>query len=135
MKQLNRTQSAIFLLGGALMVIGAGSFSMMWHQPIFCWVFLVGALLFAAMQTMQSYEGGDITLRRLKRVQGLAGLMFVLAGMLMADNAYGFFRPLFANMVDYCNYVFNKWVALLLIAVVLEVYSVHRIDRELSKKS
>lgn len=117
------------------MVIGAGSFSMMWHQPIFCWVFLVGALLFAAMQTTQAYEGGDITLRRLKRVQGLAGLMFVLAGMLMADNAYGFFRPLFANMVDYCNYVFNKWVALLLIAVVLEVYSVHRIDRELSKKS
>lgn len=135
MKQLNRTQSAIFLLGGALMVIGAGSFSMMWHQPIFCWVFLVGALLFAAMQTTQAYEGGDITLRRLKRVQGLAGLMFVLAGMLMADNAYGFFRPLFANMVDYCNYVFNKWVALLLIAVVLEVYSVHRIDRKLSKKS
>ncbi len=135
MKQLNRTQSAIFLLGGALMVIGAGSFSMMWHQPIFCWVFLVGALLFAAMQTTQAYEGGDITLRRLKRVQGLAGLMFVLAGMLMADNAYGFFRPLFANMVDYCNYVFNKWVALLLIAVVLEVYSVHRIDCELSKKS
>ena len=61
------------------MVIGAGSFSMMWHQPIFCWVFLVGALLFAAMQTTQAYEGGDITLRRLKRVQGLAGLMFVLS--------------------------------------------------------
>jgi len=42
---------------------------------------------------------------------------------------------MFSNMTDYINYVFNKWVILLLIAAILEVYTVHRLDRELSKKN
>ncbi len=117
------------------MVIGAGCFAMMWQQQLTCWVFLLGALMFTTMQQSQTYEGTDLTIRRLKRIQGFANLMFILAGLLMADNAYGFFRPLFSNAVDYVNYIFNKWVILLLAAAILEVYTVHRIDHELSKKN
>lgn len=135
MKQLSRIQSVIFLAGGALMVIGAGCFVFLWRQQVACWVFLVGALLFAVMQMMQSYEGRDLTLGRLKRIQGLAGILFVIAGILMADHVFGFFRPLFSNMMDYITYVANKWVVVLLIAAILEVYTVHRIDHELSKKN
>lgn len=76
-----------------------------------------------------------MTIRRLKRIQGLADLLFVIAGILMCDNVHGFLRPMFSNMTDYINYVFNKWVILLLIAAILEVYTVHRLDRELSKKN
>lgn len=117
------------------MVVGAGGFALMWQQQVVCWVFLAGAVLFATMQMAQSYEGRDLTVSRLKRIQGLADLLFVLAGILMADHAYGFFRPLFSNPYSYIDYVANKWVVLLLIAAVLEVYTVHRIDYELSKKN
>ncbi len=122
-------------MGGALMVVGAGCFALMWQQQTVCWVFLAGALAFTTMQLMQTYEGRDMTIRRLKRIQGLADLLFVIAGILMCDNVHGFLRPMFSNMTDYINYVFNKWVILLLIAAILEVYTVHRLDRELSKKN
>lgn len=117
------------------MVVGAGSFALMWQQQVACWVFLAGAVMFALMQILQAYEGNDITIKRLKRIQSLADILFVLSGILMADNVYGFFRPLFASITDYMNLVFNKWVILLLIAAVIEVYTVHRIDHELSKKN
>ncbi|MGI6231995.1 MAG: hypothetical protein ACOYJF_03975 [Prevotella sp.] len=135
MKQLNKWQSIAFLLGGALMVIGAGSYVLMFHQSTMCWIFLVGALLFSVMQLMQTYEGNDLTLRRLKRLQSLAGLLFVLSGILMTDSSYGFFRTLFHNPIDYINYIYNKWVLLLLIAAIIEVYTTHRIDHVLSKKN
>ena len=42
MRQLNRVQTVIFLLGGMLMVAGAGCYVMMWQQRVVCWIFLVG---------------------------------------------------------------------------------------------
>ena len=53
----------------------------------------------------------------------------------MADSAYGFFRPMFDNITDYIEIVYNKWVVLLLVAALLEVYTTHRINNELSKKN
>ena len=50
MKQLNKIQSIIFLVGGLLMVVGACCFAIMWQQDIVSWVYLVGALLFAVIQ-------------------------------------------------------------------------------------
>lgn len=117
------------------MVIGAGLFSFLIVQHVACWIFLAGALLFALIQGMQTYEGTDLTLRRLKRIQQMADLLFVLAGLLMADTAFGFFRPLFSNVSTYGELIYNKWVVLLLIAAILEVYTVHRMDHELSKKN
>ena len=51
----------------------------------------------------------------------------------MVDTVYKFLLPLFrsAGSADYYNYVYNKWVILLLIAGVLEVYSTHRISSEM----
>ena len=135
MKQLNKTQTAIFMLGGLLMVAGAGCYVMMWQCGIVCWVFLVGAVMFGIMQTMQIYTGTDTTLRRLKNIQGLASILFVVAGVLMADSHYGFFRPMFHTVTDYIEILYNKWVVLLLVAAVIEVYTTHRIDHELSKKN
>lgn len=116
------------------MVVGAGCYVLMWHQLVVSWVFLTGTLLFGVMQMLQTYEGDDLTLRRLKKIQSLGDLLFILSGILMVDSAWGFFRNLFTSYLDYLNYVYNKWVVLLLIAVVLEVYTTHRIDHEVSKK-
>ena len=38
-----------------------------------------------------------------------------------------------AGYYTYIEYVYNKWVVLLLIAAILEVYTTHRLDSELKK--
>lgn len=134
MRQLTKAQAALFLLGGVMMVVGVGCFVFMWQQPVVCWIFLVGALLFSLMQATQIYEGKNFVIRRLKRMMGLANLAFVLSGILMVDNVYHFFQPLFPDPYSYVQYVYNKWVVLLLIAAILEVYTTHRISSELKKE-
>ncbi len=134
MKQLSRTQNIIFLVGGVLMVVGAGCFAFMWQQEVMCWIYLAGAVMFATMQMMQTYEGNNITVRRLKKIMTTADIFFVLSGILMVDNAYRFMQQVFTNYVTYFQYVFNKWVLLLLVAAVLEIYTMHRISAELSKE-
>lgn len=134
MKQLSRTQNIIFLVGGVLMVVGAGCFAFMWQQEVMCWIYLAGAVMFATMQMMQTYEGNNITVRRLKKIMTTADIFFVLSGILMVDNAYRFMQQVFTNYVAYFQYVFNKWVLLLLVTAVLEIYTMHRISAELSKE-
>ena len=116
------------------MVVGAGSFAFMWQQEVMCWIYLAGAVMFATMQMMQTYEGNNITVRRLKKIMTTADIFFVLSGILMVDNAYRFMQQVFTNYVAYFQYVFNKWVLLLLVAAVLEIYTMHRISAELSKE-
>ena len=134
MKQLSRTQNIIFLVGGVLMVVGAGCFAFMWQQEVMCWIYLAGAVMFATMQMMQTYEGNNITVRRLKKIMTTADIFFVLSGILMVYNAYRVMQQVFTNYVAYFQYVFNKWVLLLLVAAVLEIYTMHRISAELSKE-
>lgn len=134
MKQLNSLQSILFMTGGALMVVGVGCYVFMFATQIVCWIALVGCILFALMQMMQTYEGHSLTIKRLKNILNLADFLFVFAGLLMVDNAYGFLRLIFGNQIDYITYVYNKWVVLLLIAAIIEVYAMHRIDHELKKE-
>ena len=135
MKQLNTIQSALFLLGGVLMVIGAGCFVFMFVQQIACWIFLVGALLFASMQVNQTYEGQNLTIKRLKKIMTFADIFFVLAGLLMVDSANMWLRYYFSDITTYLNLVYNKWVLMLLAAAFLEMYSMHRISSELKKEN
>lgn len=133
MKQLTKLQSALFLAGGALMVVGAGCYAFLVAQKAVCWVYLVGALLFAWMQVNQSYDGANTTIRRLKRIMSTADIFFVLSGLLMVDSAYMFLRDSFADSMTYFSLVYNKWVLLLLVAAILEIYTMHRIGTELRK--
>lgn len=133
MKKLNKFQSVLFLLGGLLMVIGAGSFALMWQQPIVCWIYLIGSVLFTVLQSMQTYNGNNFVLKRLKRIQSVADICFILSALLMVDTAYLFFRPIFTDFLTYTQYIYNKWVVLLLIAAFLELYTTYRIDSEMKK--
>lgn len=134
MKQLNKLQSLIFLTGGAMMVVGAGCFALMWQQKIACWIYLAGALMFGVMQMMQEYQGNNFTVKRLKRIMSLADIFFILSGFLMVDRVYRFLQSAFDNYLTYYNTIYNKWVVLLLIAAILEMYTMHRIEHELSKE-
>lgn len=138
MKQLSKIQSAIFLLGGVLMVVGAGCYAFGFIYPKMllytCWVFLVGTVLFSVIQAMQLYEGKSFVIHRLKRIQAMADICFVLSGISMIDTVNAFARNWFSNYETYITYFYNKWVLLLLIAALLELYTTHRISRELEKE-
>ena len=134
MKQLSNIQSALFLIGGVLMVVGAGCFVFLVWQPIVCWVFLVGALLFVSMQVSQTYEGSNITIKRLKKIMTVADIFFVLSGLLMVDSAYQWLRDYFTEYTTYLEMVYNKWVLMLLVAAILEIYTMHRISSLLAKE-
>ena len=135
MKQLSRIQSTLFLIGGVLMVLGAGCYAFLIGQKVVCWVYLVGALMFAWMQVSQTYEGQSTTIKRLKRIMTTADIFFVLSGLLMVDSAYQFMRYSFADVSTYFNLIYNKWILLLLVAAILEIYTMHRIGSELKKES
>ena len=138
MKQLSKIQSAIFLLGGVLMGGGAGCYAFGFIYPKMllytCWVFLVGTVLFSVIQAMQLYEGKSFVIHRLKRIQAMADICFILSGISMVDTVYAFARNWFTNYETYITYFYNKWVLLLLIAALLELYTTHRISRELEKE-
>lgn len=139
MKQLNKIQTFIFILGGVLMVIGAGCFAfgyMIYPQLTLytSWLFLLGTVAFSVMQSMQLYEGSSQVVLRLKRIQAVADIFFVLSGISMVDTVYAFARNWFSNYETYITYFYNKWVVFLLVAALIELYTTHRISHELKKE-
>ncbi|MFC2775815.1 hypothetical protein [Segatella oulorum] len=134
MKKLNKIESILFMLGGMLMVTGIGCYVFMLAPSITCWLVLTGSILFSTLHMMQAYEGSQLAIKRLKRILNIADLLFVIAGILIVDSTYNFLRPAFENQESYITYVYNKWVLLLLIAAILEVYATHRIDYLLKKQ-
>ena len=139
MKQLNKVESIVYLLGGITMVAGAGLYAFLLIQPIACWLMLVGAILFALMQSRQRYLGTVLAIRRLRKIMSLAGWGFILAGIFMVEDAYHFLRPIFTGSLDgYSSYVsifHHNWVILLLISAVIEMYTTHRISYELKREN
>lgn len=134
MKQLSKIQTIVFLVGGILMVIGAGSYVFMFQRAVMSVVFLVGALCFVLMQLEQRYDGQNVVIIRLRRIQLIADVLFILSGILMIDSHYMLLKPLFSSYTDYIQYVYNKWIMTLLIAAILEIYTVHRLSSELEKE-
>ena len=134
MKQLSKIQTIVFLVGGILMVIGAGSYVFMFQRAVMSVGFLVGALCFALMQLEQRYDGQNVVIIRLRRIQLIADVLFILSGILMIDSHYMLLKPLFSSYTDYIQYVYNKWIMTLLIAAILEIYTVHRLSSELEKE-
>ena len=130
MRQLSKTETIILLVGGLLMVIGAGG--SMFLQSWAAYIFAPGALMFAAMQMRQSYDGTNFTIRRLRRIQLTSDVLFMLAGLLMLANQSNFFG---INLLLYIKYVHNNWIIVLLVAAILQLYASHRIANELEKEA
>ena len=130
MKELTRAQNFVFLIGGLLMVVGAGASMFRWG--IAPYIYSVGALAFTAMQMLQHYEGRNFTIRRLRRIMLLSDLFFLVSAVLMFASQG---NPLGLSQVTYLQYVYQRWVVTLLIAAVLQLYSVHRINHELEREA
>lgn len=137
MKQLSKLQTVLFLTGGVLMVVAVGLFVFGIVQPYASLAMLLGSILFAAMQACQRYDGPSITLLRLRRIMLAADLLFVLSGLLMTEQTWRIVYAHVATTVGgytaWTQLVWNNWVVSLLIAAILEMYTMHRISQELAK--
>lgn len=130
MRQLSKTETILLLTGGILMVIGSGAsiFLQSWAP----YVFAPGALLFAAMQMRQTYEGKNFTIRRLRRIMLISDVLFLIAALMMFANQANF---LGLDFMLYIKYVHNNWIVILLVAAILQLYTSHRIANELEKET
>ena len=91
MKELSKTQFAIFAMGGILMAVGAGCMALGFMVPklvgVTSWLFLLGTVLFSVTQATQVYEGNNLTtiLRR--------PLLHSLGHLHGGHGAWPFHRP------------------------------------------
>ncbi|MBO7108603.1 MAG: hypothetical protein J6V97_00770 [Prevotella sp.] len=130
MKQLNSLQNAIFVSGAVLMVAGAALWMM--FKSLAPWIFAVGALAFVAMQVQQRYEGDNFTIQRLRRIMLMSDVLLILTAALMfADDG----NPFGLDHLTWLNYIHNNWMVLLLLAAVIQLYTVFRMDSELKKEA
>ena len=138
MRQLSTLQNYILLIGALMMGVGVGCSVFGIMPKATSIIFCVGAISFALMQMTHTYEGNHITLKRLRHIMVLADIAFIISGLLMLENVYKFFFPIFANTIEgyntYIHVVYNNWVVALLIGAVLEIYTTHRIAYVMKKE-
>ena len=130
MRALSRLQNAIFAIGAVLMLTGAAM--VMFLPSVATYVFAIGALAYVAMQFQQRYEGTNFTIQRLRRIMLMSDVLLILAAALMfADRG----NPLGLDHLTWLNYIHNNWMVLLLLAAIIQLYTVFRIDAELQKEA
>ena len=79
------------------------------------YLYLVGAILFGTMQTLDRTGAQGPVLKRLRFQQAIASLLFVATGVLMLVTHH------------------NEWIVCLMVAVVFELYTAFRIPQECRK--
>ena len=111
---MNKFYQIIQGVGAPLLLVGAMLQITRWElSPI---LYTIGAVMFAYVQVMTRYEGKNLIVRRLRRQQILASVLFVFTGVLMFVTKH------------------NEWIVCLTIAAVLELYTAFRIPSELEKE-
>ena len=128
MRELNKTESAILVIGAVMMVIGSGAnlFAQSWAP----YVFAMGTIGFVLMQLKQKYDGDNVAIKRLRRMVIISDVCLLLAAVMMFANMDNLFR---LDAITYIKYVHNNWVVVLIVAAMLQLYTSHRISKELLK--
>ena len=128
MRQLNKIENTILLFGAVMMVIGSGA--NIFAQPWAPYVFGMGTVGYVLMQLKQKYEGSNVAIKRLRRMVIISDVCLLLAAVMMFANMDNLFR---LDAVTYIKYVHNNWVVVLLVAAMLQLYTRHRISKEILK--
>lgn len=130
MRQLNKLQTFIFAAGAMLMLVGAALG--MAVPAVAPYIFASGALAYVLMQVQQRYDGTNLTIRRLRTIMLMSDVLLILVAALMfADHG----NPFGLDHLTWLNYIHNNWIAGLLIAAFLQLYTTLRIDAELKKEA
>ena len=128
MRELNNTENAILIIGAVMMVIGSGAniFAQSWAP----YVFAMGTIGFVLMQLKQKYDGANVAIKRLRRMVIISDVCLLLAAVMMFANMDNLFR---LDAITYIKYVHNNWVVVLMVAAMLQLYTSHRISKEILK--
>lgn len=106
-----RLNATLMIIGAFTLLVGASLMITGWASAPY--VYCVGALLFAAMQMADRYEGNNLVIKRLRRQQLFGSVMLLVTGILMFVERH------------------NGWIATLTIAALLELYTAFRMpDKE-----
>ena len=128
MKELNKWQAITFQMGAVLLLAGAIGTIFEWHLSPY--VFSAGAIFYSVVQMLQTYDGCNITIRRLRRIMLFSDFLLLLTAVMLFAT-YG--KVPFIDQITYAQYIHNNWVVTLLLAAVLQLYTTVRIDNELIK--
>ena len=112
---MNKAYQLIQVVGAVLLLVGAMLHITRWELSPY--LYTIGAVLFAYVQIVIRYEGGNLVVRRLRRQQILGAVLLVFTGVLMFVTKH------------------NEWVLSLTIAAILELYTAYRIPSELEKEN
>ena len=115
-------------MGAVLLLAGAIGTIFEWHLSPY--VFSAGAIFYSVVQMLQTYDGRNITIRRLRRIMLFSDLLLLLTAVMLFAT-YG--KVPFIDQITYAQYIHNNWVVTLLLAAVLQLYTTVRIDNELIK--
>lgn len=132
MNQLTKTQIWIMNIGALLMLFAlvANLFFPVFPPLTYPLLFLAGAMGFGCMQMLQRYEGKNFVIRRLRRLQILSDIMLILTGFFMLLPYMGVFHIPYIHL----GTARNEWLIPLVIAALLQLYTVFRLPNELEKE-
>ncbi len=122
MKRLNLYENIIFMAGGLLMVLGALAYmipTLEFYSPL---IFALGAMCYAAMQMLMTYDGQSIVLKRLRRQQIISDILLLITAALLIMNTWRI-GPIKGDL----------WKITLTIAAVIQLYTAFRIPQELKQ--
>ena len=112
---MKKTQQAIYIIGGILLVVGAALYITQWTWAPY--IYIAGSFMFGAMQMLDRYTGKNLVLRRLRRQQILGAIALMLTGVLMLS----------------CKH--NEWILCMLVGCLVELYTAFRIPQEYEKEN
>lgn len=129
MRQLNRLENTLFVAGAVMMV--AGCVINIIRLEVAPYIYCIGAVAYATMQMRQRYDGPNITIRRLRRIMIMSDILLLFTGVMMfADRSYG---SMGLDLLVWLQYVHNNWVVTLLIAALMQLYTICRISAEMER--
>ena len=70
-------------------------------------------------------------IHRLKRIQNVANILFIFAGISMVDTVYTFTEKWLGNPQLFYSIFYGKWIVVMLVASILELYTTFRISHEM----
>ena len=80
---------------------------------------------------MQTYEGKSPVIHSVRIVQSVANMLFVFAGISMVDTVYTFTEKWLGNPQLFYSIFYGKWIVVMLVAAILELYTTFRISHEM----
>lgn len=114
MKTMKKLQQTVYIIGGILLLIGASLYITRWTWAPY--IYIIGSVMFGAMQMLDRYTGSNFILRRLRRQQILGAIALMSTGILMLTSKH------------------NEWILCLLVGCLLELYTAFRIPQEYEKE-